>query len=130
MTELIKLVQGDTRPQVLITVRNKDGVPVNVAGSTVRMRFANAETMETQSVLLGILLAGLENADGSINNTPPYNTPGVGGRVVFIWSSGSLNVPEGPYIGEVEVTFSDGAIQTVQDFVRFYVREQLGNPAA
>jgi hypothetical protein len=41
MTEKIKLVQGDTRPVLVCTIKDDTtGLPINISGATVRLSFA------------------------------------------------------------------------------------------
>lgn len=47
MSKRIKLVQGDTRPYIRTTLRNADGIPVDVTGATVLLKFRAAETEDT-----------------------------------------------------------------------------------
>ncbi len=108
MTERIKLVQGDTRPSLVCTlVDETSGQIINLLGATPRMKFRAKGSEEVIEVLEGVVTSPL------------------GGQCVFAWSEQSLNVEPGPYEGEVEITFSDGAVQTVYDVLRFYVRPQF-----
>ncbi len=128
MTEKIKLVAGDTKPQVKVVIKDDDtGLPMNVAGATVRLLFRAAGSATLQATVNGTLLTGLENEDGSITTTAPYDTPGAGGRVAFVWAAGNLDAPAGDYEGEIKVTFSDGSKQTVYDILKFKLREDFGD---
>lgn len=125
MAEKIKLVRGDTGPQIKVVVTDQFSVPVDISGATVRLRFRASGSAPLLATLLGTLVAGLENADGSITSTAPYNIAGVGGRVVFSWGANDLLVPAGAYEGEIETTFAGGTVQTVYDLLKFSVREQF-----
>jgi hypothetical protein len=54
-------------------------------------------------------------------------TNAANGVVEFYWASvpTSLDGPQGNYQGEIEITFSDGQIQTVFDVLNFYLREDF-----
>jgi hypothetical protein len=108
MAEKIKLVQGDTLPQVLVTLTDEvTGLPVDVTGAAAVMRFRAAGTTTLRDTLVGSILNGAN------------------GQVVFSWGPTTLDVDPGDYEGEVEVTFSNGARQTVYDLLKFKVREDF-----
>jgi hypothetical protein len=127
MTTKIRLVQGDTRPQLRFAVTDPaTGTPIDFSdgGVTVRFKFRAAGASATKETLMCSKMPGFIESDGTINTNPPYNVPGAGGRVVLNWGPDSLDTT-GDFEGELEVTFSDGAVQTVYDFVKFTVREQF-----
>lgn len=109
MAEKIKLVQGDTRPQIQVTLTDENtGLPIDVSGATCRLKFRAAGTSTLVDTLTGTV------------------TNGQAGQVVFTWNSGSLNVDPGDYEGEVEVTFANnGGVQTVYELLKFKVREDF-----
>lgn len=108
MSEKIKLVQGDTRPQVKVTLTDDTtGDPIDLGTGTVRMRFRAAGDSTVLSTLVGTI----------VNS--------VGGVVVFSWPDGALNVDAGDYEGEIEITFADTTVQTVYDLLKFKLREQF-----
>ena len=109
MTEKIKLVQGDTRPQVQVTITDETtGEAVDITGATVLMKFRKAGTTALLDTLTG------------------YVTDGANGIVVFVWNPTTLDVDAGDYEGEVEVEFDSGAgTQTVYDVLKFKVREDF-----
>ena len=111
MAERIKLVQGDTGPQLKLTLTDDtSGTPMDLTGATVTMRFraAGSETV-------------LFSRTGYIN-------PGSAalGETVIIWQTGDLNLNPGSYEGEVEVVFQDGMRQTVYDLLKFSLRQDFG----
>lgn len=108
MSEQIKLVQGDTRPQVQVTLTDDTtGLPIQITGATVRMRFRAAGSSTVLSTLVGTV------------------TDGVKGTAVFQWPVGSLSVDEGAYEGEIEITFADATVQTVYEILKFKLRAQF-----
>lgn len=109
MAEKIKLVQGDTRPQVLVTLSDETtGLVVDITGASCVMKFRAAGTSTV-----------LDTLNGSVID-------GAAGRVVFAWNPTTLNVDPGDYEGEVEVTFASGAgVQTVYELLKFKVREDF-----
>jgi hypothetical protein len=126
MSERIKLVQGDTKPALILSLTDENsGEPIGISGSTTRMYFREAGTTTILATLTGTLLAGKVLEDGTIDTDAPYDTPGAGGRVQFNWGSTDLDQDPGNYEGEVEITFSDGTIQTVYDLLKFRIRQDF-----
>lgn len=108
MAEKIKLVQGDTRPYLKVTLRDADGSLINVKDSTVVLKFRQAGEDVTLFTLTGSQPNG-----------------GADGVVVFNFFSGALNVEPGAYEGEIEIQFAPTDVQTVYDLLKFSVRAQF-----
>lgn len=129
MSEKIKLVQGDTRPQLRYVVTDETtGQIVDISGATTKLRFRAAGTTVVLFTLTGYLQSGIEDEDGNVTQAGPgqaYETPGKGGRVAFQFGAGNLDVPPGAYEGELEVTFGDTSVQTVYSPTKFVVRAQF-----
>lgn len=122
---IIKLVQGDTKPTLLVDVKDANtGLPIDISTSTTRLKTRMAGDSATKETLVGTLLPGLTAPDGSVSVVAPYDVAGFGGRVGFSWSPTSLNTA-GDMLGEVEVTFADASIQSVYEVLKFKVREQF-----
>lgn len=111
MTEKIKLVQGDTRPALICTLtdENNNNSPITITGATVVLKFREVGSETLKATI-----------PGSIVN-------GAAGQVAFYWASvpTSLNGDPGDYEGEIEITFSDGQIQTVYDPLKFKLRQDF-----
>lgn len=107
MSTRIKLVQGDNRPYIKMTLKDADGTPINLGGCTVQMYF-RAEGSDT-------VLSTIQ--------CPVFGAP-IDGQVVFNFPGDTLNVEPGPYEGEVEVNFG-GEKQTVYSPIKFSVRQQF-----
>ncbi len=131
MASKIKLVQGDTRPQIKCVITDANtGDIVDIAGSTVLLKFRASGSSTVLFNLTGYLQSGYEDADGNVTQALPgqaYAVPGSGGRVAFQFSTGQLNIPAGQYEGEIEVTFPapNAGIQTVYSPLIFQVRKQF-----
>jgi len=112
MAEKIKLVQGDTRPQVRVTLTDENtGEIIDLTGATVTLHFRAVGGTTP-----------LFSRQGIVN--PEEATLG---KAVIVWQSGDLNVDAGDYEGELEVYWSStGARQTVYDLLKFRVREDIG----
>jgi hypothetical protein len=125
----IKLVQGDTRPQVKAVISDETtGNIVDISGATVRLKFRAGGSTSTLFTLTGYLQPGLEDADGNVTQNltgEAYALAGSGGRVAFQFLAGQLNIEPGYYEGEIEVTFSDSSIQTVYAPLKFQLRAQF-----
>jgi hypothetical protein len=122
MSDRIKLVQGDTRPQIVVSLKNQLGSAIPCQGAVVKLYFRAEDSDTVLQTITGTLLPGFLNEDGSINDASPYNVVGAGGRVSFNWPAGALNVDAGNYQGEIEINFADGTIQTVYDILKFKLR--------
>ena len=125
MADKIKLVQGDTRPQLILSLTDDTtGGPIDVSGATVRLKFRAAGSTTLIATMVATNLPGFVQPDGSIITTSPYDVAGKGGRCVISWSSTALSGDAGDYEGEIEITFSDTTIQTVYDTLKFKLRAQ------
>lgn len=106
----INLVQGDTGPQIKVTLTRSDtGLVQDVSDATIKMHFRK---QDTTSVLFSL----------TNQSSPDQQDIGV---CIFIFSSGQLDVDAGYYEGEVEVVFQSGTRETVYEVVEFYVREDF-----
>ena len=107
MSEKIKLVQGDNRPYIRLTLTNSDGTAVDVSGATVVVKFRQAGS----STILSSLPCAKPNG-------------GNDGIVIFNFPGTTLNVTPGAYEGEVEINFGND-VATVYDVLKFMVRAQF-----
>lgn len=107
----IQLVQGDTGPQIKVTLTRSDtGVVEDLTGATVNMRFRKKRSTT--------VLLTLANQSGDTDKS--------NGIALFVFSAGQLDLDEGYYEGEVEVVASSGTRETVYEIVDFYLREDFG----
>lgn len=108
MTQAIKLVRGDTGPQLKVTLTDETTEEaIDLTDAVVVMHFREVDTTTVLDTLTGELLDA------------------VAGEVVFDWAADTLDVPEGAYEGEIEVTFPSELTQSVFTPISFYVREQF-----
>lgn len=110
MVDKIRLVQGDTRPVLVVTLTDTTtGLPIDITGATVRLKFREAGASALTATITGSV------------------TSGPAGTVVFHWVTEptALNGNPGEYQGEVEITFSDGTIQTVYEILKFKLRQDF-----
>jgi len=109
MAEKIKLIQGDaSRPQVQATLTNEvTETVINITGATAVMKFRQVGATTLQDTITGSI---------------PLGTDGI---IIFPMSALAMSGSAGDYEGEIQVTFSDGSIQTVYDLLKFKMREDF-----
>ncbi len=110
MTDKIKLVKDDTRPALVTNITDETtGAAINLTGCTVVLKFRALGATDLQATVPGAV------------------TDGPNGQVTFYPASAPamLQGDAGEYQGEIEITFTDGQIQTVYDVLKFKVREDF-----
>ena len=107
MADLIKLVSGDTRPSLRITLTDANTrAPVNLTGVTdVRLQFREQGA--------GVLLF----------TTIGYLYEPAKGTVEVPWPRDVAPLGAGYYEADVKVTFPDDTVHTTFDLIRFVVRD-------
>ncbi len=124
MSRRIRLVTGDTQPPLTVALTDHNrGLPIDVSGAVVVLKFRQEGQDALQATLTGTLLIGVLLNDGTIDTT--NSTPGAGGRVRFDWAPGDLDCDPGRYEGEIEITYPGGTVQTMYDRLKFTVREEF-----
>lgn len=105
MSEVIKLVQGDSRPVLYLTLTDENtGDVIDITGADVEMKFRAAGSTTVLDTLAGGVLVG------------------AAGTCTIPWGATTLDVDAGEYEGDVQVTFADNTIQSVYTKLRFRVR--------
>ena len=117
----IKLVVGDTLPELTFTLKDSNTAatgqtldvedsttwaPIDLTGGTVRLRIREVGKTTVVSTISATL-------------SDPEN-----GVCTLLFPSGTWTTA-GTFEGEIEFTKSDGNIQTVQDFIKFKVRDDF-----
>ncbi|WP_017879731.1 hypothetical protein [Janthinobacterium sp. CG3] len=126
VAEKIKLVAGDTRPQLVLSITDDvTGFPIDLSapGTSIILKLRKVGVRDIKATLACGKLAGVLTSSGNIDYTGIYAAPGVGGRAFMDWTPGALDT-EGEYEGEIEITFADGGIHTIFDTLKFKVRAQ------
>jgi hypothetical protein len=102
-----QLVQGDQAPQIQATLkRQDDNSIINFSGGSCALKFRVKGATATL-----FTLAATDVGDNFED-----------GIAVFSFSGTQLDIDEGYYEGEIEITYSSGTIETVFDVLDFYVR--------
>tara|TARA_R110000764_G_scaffold87831_4_gene168763 strand:- start:2671 stop:3006 length:336 start_codon:yes stop_codon:yes gene_type:complete len=107
MAQVFKYVQGDTGPQIRVTLTNEDdNAAVDLTSATVTLHFREAGA---ESVLFS--RAFYINPDTANN-----------GVAVLQWATDDLQVDAGTYEGEIEVVRSSGVRETLFEKLKFKIR--------
>ena len=108
---IIELVKDDNGTQVeCIISRDNTGLPVNLTGATVRLKFRKKRT---KTILF------------TLTNITEETVDLVNGQAIFQFSGDNLALEAGMYEGEVEVTFANENIETVYEIINFQVRDDF-----
>lgn len=91
--QTIHLVQGDTKPDLVVTLANANG-PQDLTGATVQMRLKSS--IATDPIL-------------TANMT--VDVPATAGQVRYVWQPSDTAVPK-VYTAEFVVTFAGGGVET------------------
>lgn len=102
-----QLVQGDQAPQIQATLTRDDtGEVIDFSGGSCALKFRPKGSTA--------VLFTLAAADVGQNFEE--------GNAVFSFSGTQLDIDEGYYEGEIEITYSGGTVETVFKVLDFYVR--------
>ena len=117
----IKLVVGDTLPELNFTLKdsntaaagktldaedNTTWAAINLTGSTVRFRIREVGSTSVLSTITATITSA---ASGQVTVAFPNST----------------QTTAGTFEGEIEHTTSGGGVQTVQDLIKFQVRDDF-----
>ncbi len=106
---VIKIVKGDHRPRIKLTLTNDLGEAIDLSSATVSV-LVNFRSVNSEVALTSV--TATKDGDGST------------GIVTFAFPATSGAVQPGYYDGAVEVLF-DGERQTVYDKLKFFVRDPI-----
>jgi hypothetical protein len=108
----INMVSGDTRPTLEFTVKDENGIVINLTGASgfFRIRRVGETTVRVSHAV-------------TITDAP-------NGKCQFAWLStdwnpGAIDAP-GNYEGELEITFSGGGLGSVFPLYQIAVRTEVG----
>jgi len=109
-----ELVQNDTGPQLLFTLVDENtDLPLDLSrqGTEVQFNFAISHDAPTKAVI------------------PMFPGPdALNGEVLLDWAEGTPGVMDtiGSYLGEIQITWPNGRIQTTPMKLKFHIRGELG----
>ena len=110
MATAFKYVQGDTGPQIKLTLTESDtGTPTDLTGATVTLHFRAAGEATV-----------LFSRQMFVNQNSASN-----GEAILQWQANDLNQEAGAYEGEVEVVLASGLRETLFDLLKFKIREDF-----
>lgn len=110
MAQIFRYVQGDTGPQIRVTLTNEDDdAPVDLTSATVTLHFREA------------------GADNVLFSREFFINPdeAASGIAVLQWEDGDLEVEAGTYEGEIEVIRGSGVRETLYEKLKFKIREDF-----
>lgn len=109
--DTLYLVQGDNGSQVKVVITRDDtGLPVDLTGATPTLKFKKKNTA---------------NVLTSINSSTDDSDELQAGVAVFQFLTAQLDLTAGDYVGEIQISFPDGLIETVYEHLEFTVREDF-----
>lgn len=106
MSDIIKMVQNDTLPDLEFTIK-QDGSVVDLTGATVKFYMKNRDTGTVK-----------------INGVACTIVSASAGTCKYVWQSGDTDTV-GTYQAEVEVTFSGGTVQTGYESLTIEIRDDI-----
>ena len=108
MDSRIRLVQGDTGPQVQVTLTDEtSGDPIDLTGATATLHL-RSEATGTTVLSRPMVIPGATSTQG---------------LATVVWGATDLDQDPGDYSGEIEVVLASGLRQTVYDLLKFRLRE-------
>lgn len=109
MADRIKLVKGDNRPYITLTLSDSTGAAIDLSDSNT-------------SVVVYFRAVGSTTVLATLATTKVNG--GTTGLVKFNFPGTTLTITPGQYEGEIEITFN-GEKQTVYDVLKFQLRDQF-----
>ena len=117
-SQTLNLVTGDTLPALTLTLRDS-----NTAASGATLDPNNSNTwapinITSASVSVFVRLVGSTTIADTLTGSV---IDGANGRVLVTFDAGTFTTA-GTYEGEIQITFSGGGVQTVDELLKFKVR--------
>ena len=122
--ETINLVAGDTKPEINLTLKDANTA---LAGQTLDPldsdTWALINLTSVSTIVVKFRLLGASTILDTLTCT--VVAPATNGECYMTWGSTTLDVAAGTYEGEIELTYSSGAVQTLYDRLKFKVRDDF-----
>lgn len=108
MTDILTFVQGDTKPDLRAIIHKLDdpSTPLDLTDCTIRFQMRRPDDRRFTV-----------NSPATIADDPET------GQVTYSWQGNDLSVP-GDYVGQWEITFLGGSVQTTAYEVPIVVRRK------
>jgi len=120
-SDTLNLVAGDTLPELTFTLKDS-----NTAATGKSLDADNSDTWAPINVTGATVVLRLRALGGTTLKTTLTCTvtDGANGKVATDFPVGTLDTA-GTFEGELELTFPNGGIQTVNDLIKFKVRSDF-----
>ena len=119
--DTIKLVSGDTLPEINITLRDSNSAaPAKTLDPTDPTTWLIMDLTAASTVKMNFRAIGSTTIHETIDCT--IVSPATNGNVIMRWTSTSLSGISGDYEGEIEINYTSGKQVTVVDLLKFDVR--------
>ena len=115
-SDTIKYVVGDTKPVITVTVKDS-----NTAESGFTLDAQNPATWDVISIASSTVKLFLRKVGST---TLSGGSPSSDGTVTFTPATSTF-ATAGTYEGEIEVTYDDGTVMTINDLLKFNVRDEF-----
>ena len=110
MATSFNYVQGDTGPQIRLTLTDDDtGTATNLTGASVTLHFRAAG--DTSVLFSRALVVNSDTASSGV--------------AILQWVAGDLEQAAGVYEGEIEIVKPSGLRTTLYETLRFRIREDF-----
>ena len=121
--ETINLVAGDTKPEINLTLKDSNTAAsgqtldeddsttwaiIDITDPTIRVKFRLLGSSSILDTMTCVKVA-----------------PTTDGKCYMPWNATTLDVAAGTYEGEIELTYTSGAILTLYDRLKFKVRDDF-----
>lgn len=121
--ETINLVAGDTKPEINLTLKDSNTAAsgqtldeddsttwavIDITDPTIRVKFRLLGATSILDTMTCVKVA-----------------PTTDGKCYMPWNPTTLDVAAGTYEGEIELTYTSGAILTLYDRLKFKVRDDF-----
>ena len=121
--ETINLVAGDTKPEINLTLKDS-----NTAASGQTLDEDDSTTwavidITDPTIKVKFRLLGATSILDTM--TCVKVAPTTDGKCYMPWNATTLDVAAGTYEGEIELTYTSGAILTLYDRLKFKVRDDF-----
>ena len=119
----IQVVANDTKPEVNLTLKD-----ANTAAAGLTLDPDDSSTwapIDISDPIIRVKFRALGGSSILDTMTCVKVAPTTDGKCYMPWNSTTLDVAAGTYEGEIELTYTSGAILTLYDRLKFKVRDDF-----